>query len=1130
MGQRQGFGLRGMMSAAVLLAAGLPAAGADWLFPASSQFYDIGGNWSTGTAPGAGEAANFLGGNIGLIAWDDFTGSTTSASVLVDEAEVTFLNTSNASNPYTHTTVGGFMVRNGGVARLGNVMFEPMFLDIGDNLDLQGTAHFNASFGSGVSVGDSLLVGSSAGETASVTINGAGTMLSVSGVTSLGFGGATGILSFINGATGNLMGEVLLGDDSTANTAGVFNVTAGSVVTTGDFYAGDLGNPGVTGTILVDGAGSRITQTGGSTFTLGAGSLSTGMLTVSDGGRFEAGTGTALIDVTGSLNLDTGGVFVGRDVQLAGTATINDGVLFADHLQLNGGSLITGINSVVTVNTMSGFGNSVTLNGYVTFGEPAGSAVASHTVSGGQTFNVGRALVVGGNRQATFTVSGGEVTADALRIADLTSADGSQVDVTSNGTLTVANHADIGSAAGGDGTLTVSAGGSAEFGGTLRVYANGFVSVGSTATLLAHTIDTPGGGAFSAAMGSTVGFNNLTGFGNSIAFGGDVRTGVAVGPGGGFHTVQAGQTFTVGGEMKVGSDSGAAATQFNVEGGTLNVASYLDISSDLSGAGRDATFRVLNGGTVTNAGGLASEYGSVGGAAATIFVDGAGSRWDVSSARLNRGNLTLSNGGTYHATGGFTVNTQGVVNINSGGTFDIDGNLTLTGGTLNRADGGTLDLAANRTLTASNNAQINITGGYDIYGGRTFSISSGSDFAINTGGSHFAVGYGGEGALTADGDGSTLTLNTGGGFHDLAGDGATGTLTVRNNATATSNSNLLAIARSNATADTHGTLNIESGGQFTLNSIRVGDFDGNLGTGTINVTGPGSALTQNGSSSLILGNNAGTGSHTLNITDGATFTAGTGQVSVRTSGTVNLNSGGTLIANVINHTSGGTFNFGDGNLTVNTFNGNLVNNGGTLRPGGTPGDADALGTTTIHGNYTQNADATLALQFRYSDTPGTSYDSLDVNGHFEMAGTLSFDISPAGATIIVGARYDILDWDTRSGTFDQFLLFDLGDFHSWNTQDLYTTGEISVERPGDLNTDGFVGVEDLDLLLAHWGETTHSYNFAGGDLSGDGVAGQADLDLIIAHWGNGTPPGNVPEPGSLALFGLTGLALLKRRR
>ncbi|XAL99575.1 hypothetical protein OT109_18595 [Phycisphaeraceae bacterium D3-23] len=92
------------------------------------------------------------------------------------------------------------------------------------------------------------------------------------------------------------------------------------------------------------------------------------------------------------------------------------------------------------------------------------------------------------------------------------------------------------------------------------------------------------------------------------------------------------------------------------------------------------------------------------------------------------------------------------------------------------------------------------------------------------------------------------------------------------------------------------------------------------------------------------------------------------------------------------------------------------------------------------------------------------------------------------------------------------------------------TGVFAPGEPGDLTGDGFVGVEDLDVLLANWGHVTYAGSWRDGDADGDGVVGPGDLDTIIANWSTGTAPGGViPEPAS-GLFLLTLMGWIARRR
>ncbi len=90
-------------------------------------------------------------------------------------------------------------------------------------------------------------------------------------------------------------------------------------------------------------------------------------------------------------------------------------------------------------------------------------------------------------------------------------------------------------------------------------------------------------------------------------------------------------------------------------------------------------------------------------------------------------------------------------------------------------------------------------------------------------------------------------------------------------------------------------------------------------------------------------------------------------------------------------------------------------------------------------------------------------------------------------------------------------------------------GLVSASIPGDLNGDGFVGLDDLDIILSAWNQNVPPADSAA-DPSGDGFVGLDDLDIVLNHWNEGTPPSAVvPEPATVALLGMGLFATMKRR-
>ena len=88
------------------------------------------------------------------------------------------------------------------------------------------------------------------------------------------------------------------------------------------------------------------------------------------------------------------------------------------------------------------------------------------------------------------------------------------------------------------------------------------------------------------------------------------------------------------------------------------------------------------------------------------------------------------------------------------------------------------------------------------------------------------------------------------------------------------------------------------------------------------------------------------------------------------------------------------------------------------------------------------------------------------------------------------------------------------------------SGRVGSKR-GDFNLDGFVDGTDLALMKVAFGQPGQDY--ADGNANCDAFVDGTDLAILKSNMGFIAPTGGVPEPMTLGLMALGGLALLRRK-
>jgi autotransporter-associated beta strand protein len=726
----------------------------------------------------------------------------------------------------------------------------------------------------------------------------------------------------------------------------------------------------------------------------------------------------------------------------------------------------------------------------------------------------------------TVNISG-STTARSIRIRNGT------VVVNSGGTYTTTgSFTSIGIVAGETGTLIVKGTGSViaanqDFNVSDNANSAGFLTVQDNATLTVAgqffvAKNNPTSGTMTISDSATVNANK-TGQ-NSLNLG--QGTG-AVG-----MLTQSGGTLNVAGEFWVGNNTGGTGL-FNHSGGAMNAHDWFVVGRFGAAGALD-----LSGGTITKDGGGNTEWDVQGGASSTVLIRGTGvytaTTGDVRVGQGGGASCTLlvkDSGSLVVSAGQMWVGNdggRGIATLQDSASVTVSNNWLAVG--RNSGSNGILNLTGNATLTKN--------GPFDR---RLLLGQAGGNGTLNQTG----------GTLTNTSE--TWICDGGTGLYDISGGVA--------------NVGLVVVGQSGAVT-TSATLTVRGTGEFNATSVRLA-ATGQV-KGTINLDGGRLTATE------VVSGGAGTGTKTFNF-NGGTLRAGANSGAFMQGLTVaNVKDGGAVIdTNGFNVTiaqpliangTGGLSKIGSGTLTLtgtaNTWTGPTSVTGGTL----------VLASSLTTSSAVNVNGATLQLASDGSSTRVIRTPNVTVSaGTIDLTDNKLITATPVGTAS--GGVYNGVTGLIQSGrngggwggngivtsqtaattgnftsigiaTAAQAKLIGATDTAVWGGQTVTGTDTLVMYTyGGDANLDGKINVDDYGRIDSNIGLGTAGwYN---GDFNYDGKVNVDDYGVIDSNIGiQGAPfptaaglgastlagVSAVPEPASIAILGLSAVALLGGRR
>jgi fibronectin-binding autotransporter adhesin len=829
--------------------------------------------------------------------------------------------------------------------------------------------------------------------TTAFTINNTGVTATI-GTTYLGVSAATGAVTFTNLGVQSLTGTSGIGVSDSTGTVTLTNL--GVTAASGTTY---LGVSASTGSITFTNLGVQTLTAGTDT----AVTASTGTITVWNTSTLQSvtergATTNQVVRVTNATGASTttdgalvvtGGVGIGQNLWVGGTANIVGRTTFSDAVVFNGtATFVLSTNTVYTDNILEL--HTTSSNVAWTFDD--GKDIGLRFRYFNRTLNTGTnaALVLSNNAQFLEWYSAGAEGDNVFT--------GTQYGVFRTGEIRLTSTASN-IATANSGALQVQGG----VGVAGTQYISGIGGIGNNTAVLQQSLIVAAGG---------LGVNGNSYFANALGVNGNFNvTGTSVLSGQvSANSLSVATNFTatgastLNGAVTANSSLGVQGN-FNVTG-TSVLTGNVTATNDLSVSGNFAVTgtSVLTGITRINNGTNSADTGS----GALVVAGGAGFGGNVNvggnifvAGVINAtvvGSIDTATNVTGGTAGAILVQTDfgrtSFINPGAAGTI-----LTSNGTGQQPAYQNTLTLAGNTNASSTNSGALQVVGGVGI--GRDAWIGGNLYVSGNQ-----VVTTGTIGGL------ANLTIITAG--TDTAVSTSTGNVTIWNTSTlasVTARSGITPTAlvfenQTQSTSTNSGALTI-SGGLGVGKNVTIGEnltvfgtinfqgqggasIDGNTGTfGWVIVTGTGTGLTVDGSA--VIGNNLT--ATTINVTGRSTLQ----NVSAATLTATNLIVTSNQTINGDLRVAGNSYTTGTSQLTGNVYAGSNV---------GIQGNLSTTGTTTLIGSVYANSNVGINGDLAVTGTTvlsGVTASSLGVSGNVNVTGTTVLSTLTVTNTLNVGS-------------------------------------------------------------------------------------------------------------------------------